>query len=130
MKDFTAQSSYGDFVDFLKREKVCSKALAWAEQHSHLSFEDSMVEHYLKEEDADVSWALFVLVKYYSKLDDRLRELYIQKIKHPKQAFALYLLIAELTDKDDVLLEAIFKGKAPRVEMELEQGVVKRAKGA
>ena len=40
----------------------------------------------------------------------------------------LYLNVAWLTDEEDVLLEAKFKGKKPSLEKDLEDGVIKRAK--
>lgn len=73
-------------------------------------------------------WALWLLKVLGADMSQKLHELLIDKIESPAWAFATYLEVASLSDEDDRLLEAKFKGIMPTAEQELADGVVTRAK--
>lgn len=74
-------------------------------------------------------WAAWDLQMFGEEEDIEIRKVMIVKIKEPMMAFRLYCTLSWLTGKEDVLLEAMFKGKLPTAEKELEDGIVTRAKG-
>ena len=81
-----------------------------------------------KDADFNPSWGIWYLYHFGEETDVRNRKKVIAAIKDPMMAFVSYLNFTWLTDDEDKLLEEKFKGKLPAAEIELEKGIVTRAK--
>lgn len=74
------------------------------------------------------AWSISVLKLFYDELSIDYRKEFLENITNPVSALCLYLRLEHLTDEDDVILEAKFKGKLPRAEAGLADGTVVRVK--
>lgn len=106
----------------LERLKFCAEAKIHYEQYAGRTVGEMAAGI------QDQSWAAWYLSVFGKENDVELREKIFAHIKDPMMAFSLYLRLDWLTDEEDKLLEAKFKGKLPTAEAELAQGIVKRAK--
>lgn len=127
MAKITKSTPFKDTWDAFKKAGVCSEAIDWA----------------LADKCLDKTWGGFISIKkgtkemqshaigtlriYYDYFDDEIRKDLIAAVINPMAAFQLYLNL-NLTDEDDNLLEAKFKGKLPQAEKELVEGIVVRVK--
>lgn len=125
MIDLNTKTS--EVIDRLKKQSACVEAVDWMEQGTDLSWDETL-DRFLKETGGDQSWAIWYMAKFGKVTVLKIRKKFIAKISDPMMAFQLYLKAKWLTDKEDKLLEAKFKGKLPTAEAELAQGIVKRNK--
>jgi len=123
-KEISLDTKTSDVLDQLKEQSPCAEAIDWMEQYKDLSWDECIDSHKID----DQSWAMWLLVKVGKVSNLELRKKLIDRIRDPMMAFSLYLRTDWLTDEEDRLLEAKFKGKLPRAEAELSQGIVKRKK--
>lgn len=81
--------------------------------------------------DADYKpwFGIWFLYTFGEEIEPTLREkILTSSVKDSMLAFQIYIKCAWLTEKEDKLLEGMFKGKLPTAENELATGIVKRAK--
>lgn len=82
-------------------------------------------------QDADYKpwFGIWFIYTFGEEIDPSLRKkIFASSVKDSMTAFQVYLRCRWLTDEEDKLLEAMFKGKLPTAETELEKGIVTRAK--
>ncbi len=117
-----ASTSADKLLVKLKQCNYCDEAKTFYTQFAGRTVGE-MVEGTL-----DQSWAYWYLRVFGRKNDIGLRKKMIAHIKDSMRAFQLYLKLPWLTDEEDRLLEAKFKGRLPNAEKQLAQGIVKRMK--
>lgn len=124
-KDFIAT----DFIDKCHQSNACQEATDWMNsefsKNNNITIYD-LIEMYVKNISLDQSWAVWALTVIKEDLEKDLRILFLEKIKDPMIAFNLYLKCNFLTKEEVRMLEVKFKGKLPRAEKELEEGIVEK----
>jgi len=120
--DFNKETSADEFLINIRRLKICDEAQMYCDQYTGRKLGE------LVDENPEKSWSAGWLTVLGKRSNIQIRETMISHIKDPMMAFMLYLKLAWLTDEEDELLEAKFKGKLPTAENELTQGIVKREK--
>jgi len=125
-KIFTRETPAKDILSRIESISACSEAVAWHKRYVGKTFgelADNMSDPAYK--PAWAAWAL----RYMGRASEAtIIRTCINKITDPMMAFQLYLDLDWLSDDEDELLEAKFKGKLPTAEAELAQGIVKRKK--
>jgi len=125
---YNANTPAKDFEKMLIRLKACGEAMNRlhkdypAQQLSTATLLD------ICNTFPDQSWTIWVLKVFGQDMSTDLRQVLISKVTDSMMAFRLYLDFPWLTDEEDILLEAKFKGKLPTAEKELADGIVKRSK--
>lgn len=108
---------------------ACAEAIDWYRHFTDVPFGES-IDAVLADTTANPSWTAWFLTILGEKIDPEPRKRLLGKIRDPMMAFSLYLGCEWLTDEEDQLLEAKFKGKLPAAEAELAQGIMSRRKTA
>lgn len=119
-----------DWWEAIKKENPCAQPLMFKQWNGLTMDEISRIPMDYRENRIWEGWVCWALKKFGEKLSSKLRIGFINKIITPMEAFILYLDMGDLSDEEDLLLEAKFKGKLPRAEEELATGVVSRVKGS
>lgn len=120
-------SSTRSFTNQLRALSACQEAVEWCDEHSNLSV-DELLDRFLEDKRTDQSWAGWALVMMGEQISLPIRRKFLAKLRDPGFAFHLYCRLPWLTDEEDNLLKAKFKGKLPNTEAKLARGVVKREK--
>jgi hypothetical protein len=125
---YSDQTPADDFLILFDRLKACaeSKPAYSKYQGKGLTFKD-FIDGFARGE-FEPEWGLWMLKLFGEDIEPESRLNALAVIKDPMQAFSAYLELPWLTDEEDKLLESKFKGKLPRAERELKDGVVKRLK--
>lgn len=130
-KEIKPDTKTSDVIDRIKEsirlQGGCMDGPTWMEQYRDLPFSKCM-DHFIEDPEVDQSWATWYMVRLGQETNLDIRKKFIEKISDLMMAFTLYLRADWLTDEEDKLLEAKFKGKLPTAEAELVKGVVKRKK--
>jgi len=133
----TLKSKFSEFIDLCRKNGACSSegdAIPWMEgvAKSGVGIFGDALNIYAKDEKIPEVWNEWVLNIIGKELDEKVRKIFISKIKEPMVAFQLYKNCCFLTDEEDKLLEAKFikdgKHLLPTAEKELATGIVTRAK--
>lgn len=128
---YTKETPFAEWFAELKRIPICELALNYCQNVLNKN-EDLTVGDFAnkvaKEDEAELSWATWVLETFGKKLSKEVRKRFIKKIKDPMMAFQFYLKTEFLTNEEDALLAERFEGRLPQAEMELRIGIVKRRK--
>jgi len=128
LEEINSNTKVSDAIAFMQEHRnPCIEAVDWMKQYKDLSFIEGL-EYFLEDAKAHQGWGVWALRLFGKQIGLRVREKLITKIHDSMMAFMLYIKAAWLTDEEDKLLEAKFKGKLPRAEKELAQGIVKRKK--
>lgn len=134
MEKIKSKTKMADAISIMKESKghidrlqPCVEAVDWMEQYKGLSFIE-VIYRFLQDPKADESWAAWGLRRFGKQMSPEVKEGFIAKVHDPMMAFELYTRLEWLTDEEDKLLEAKFKGKVPTAEAELANGIVKRRK--
>lgn len=126
-EEFKAKDSLSGLYKVLQKLNACDEALDRYADESFVVNDDifSDIQH---SKDVDQSWAMWSLTVLGKRLEESLRHRCIDKIRTAMEAFIIYLDCDYLTAEEDKLLEEKFKGKLPRAEQELRDGIVRRKK--
>jgi hypothetical protein len=124
---FTRKTPMKTILSQIKGKSACPKAVDWVKKHADLTWGEA-ADIMVQDTNFEQVWAAWVLAKIGEIADATIIKAHIDKITDPMMAFSLYLELSWLSDEEDKLLEAKFKGKLPTAESELAQGIVKRAK--
>ena len=119
-------SAYNDKLSV--GNQICKEANQWNKNYLDKTLGE-MAED-LFSPDYEPSWGMWLLHNFGTELNVSIRKRLINSIKDEMMAFSAYLTFGWLTDEEDLLLEAKFKGQLPPAEGELEQGIVTRTKRA
>jgi hypothetical protein len=123
---YTDNTPADNIIDVFKRLHACAESVPWFEKYLGKSF-DALCDGF-KDPEYDPAWGIWLLKVFGLEVDLKQRLKAIEEIKDPMQALDVYISLEWLTDEEDKLLESKFKGKLPRAERELKDGVVKRLK--
>ena len=128
-KTIDSNTKMSDAIAIMRADRLqpCIEAVDRMKQYKNLSFIEG-IDRFLEDDEAKQGWAVWGLRRFGKQMSLKVREGFIAKVYDPMRAFSLYLKLDWLTDEEDKLLEAKFKGKLPRAEKELAQGIVKRKK--
>jgi len=126
-EEFKTTGNFSALYKVLQKLKACDEAL---ERYERFEFDtnEAAFTDLRDSREVDQSWAIWMLRVIGSKMSKPLRQMCIAKITDPMQAFSVYLDCEWLTAEEDKLLEEKFKGKLPRAEQELRDGIVRRKK--
>jgi len=105
----------------------CSAFFAWLPKMESDSVTWGELSDGIRKDKMCQVWSMSVLHLFFDELDVEYRKEFIENIEDPVPAMCLYLDY-NLTDSEDELLKAVFKGQLPRAEKELSDGIVMRAK--
>ena len=113
--------------DYLK-ENACEEAIKWCKallsKYPNIDYKRA-IDYFLTDNTAPQSWAVWVLCKFGRIMTPELRLLLGKKIRDPMTALRLYADFRNFLTQDELtLLKKKFKGKRPRAEKELEEGVL------
>ena len=111
-----------------KKLEALKKAGACAEALEYLKTSATVMDLGVNIPADKPEWAVWDLTVFGKDEEVAIRKVMIAKIKEPMMAFRMYLDLDFLTTDEDKMLEDIFKGKLPRAEKELADGVTARAK--
>ncbi|MHA2247394.1 MAG: hypothetical protein ACXADY_20775 [Candidatus Hodarchaeales archaeon] len=127
----TRDTTIEDYIAFITAKcqesniDIESETCAFKEAIEHLSQYNTLRE---LTSDYPGRWAVITLRGWGESMDQELRSVCISRIKDPMDALHIYLDCDFLTNEDDAQLKAIFQGKLPQAEKELEDGIVTRKK--
>ena len=127
-RQYTDATKISELAVALKARNACSKAMDWLDAKFSSSEANTTSMREALSQLPDESWIMWGFLKLGERIKPELRQVLLDNLTEPTLAFMLYLNVAWLTDEEDVLLEAKFKGKKPSLEKDLEDGVIKRAK--
>jgi hypothetical protein len=123
---FTRATKVNTILSQIQGLSACPEAVIWHQKYAGKTLGE-LVDN-ISDPKFDQSWAAWALQRIGRVSDTTITKKYIDKITDPMMAFSLYLELSWLSDEEDKLLEAKFKGKLPTAEAELAQGIVKRKK--
>jgi len=124
---FTHKTPMNNILSQIQGLSACPEAVAWVRKHANKTWGEA-ADDMVADASFEQGWAAWVLTKMGRVDDATIIKAHIDKITDPMMAFQLYLDLDWLSDEEDKLLEAKFKGKLPTAEAELAQGKVKRKK--
>lgn len=107
-----------------RKPRACQEAIDYCRKQGDISLVSgarALPEH-------KHGWSAWVISHWGKEMDNDTRMAFIENVKDPMLALSLYLRLPFLTDEEDKVLESVFRGKLPRAEKELAEGVVSRAK--
>lgn len=134
----TLKSPFSEFIDLCRTAGACADGAALAtmtdmntdkdkQTEKNLSFQEGL-ELYVGDEALPDEWSEWVLIHVGKELDEVVRGYFINKISNARFAMRVYVDCGDfLTDKEDELLIAKYKGKLPTAEKELSTNIVTRA---
>ncbi|HCP60310.1 MAG TPA: hypothetical protein DIT43_01870 [Dehalococcoidia bacterium] len=127
MAEFDENTNFTDFLTRLERIQGCEQAVdhyqAFRDRPCREAFDD------LRDNPlAERSWAAWLMLVFKDKMSQSIRRRAIDKIIDPMTAYHIYVQCDYLTDEEDILLEAKFRGKLPNCEAALDSGAIQRVK--
>jgi len=129
-----AETTTEDFMTFLHDNakpvpeeggNICAAlgtSFSWMKANKFKTLKD-ILNGYLADDSVPVDWALFLIPTYYDDFSEEIRLMWMEKITDPLDAFTIYRPLS-LTEDEKKLLEGKFKGRLPKVEEEIRQGVI------
>jgi hypothetical protein len=103
-------------------------ALDWDRKHIGKTFGE-LVDAAIDDPNYDPHWAIWYLYFLGKETEPKFRAKMFTRIVNPMTCFQIYLTWPWLTDEEDKILEAKFRGQLPQAEKELKDRIVTRAKG-
>ena len=120
---FTRSTQYREVMDEFLSHGSCVEANNYFDSlmdpNPDITFGEVM-DSFLASEETLESWAIFGFLAARDKCDPGLRENLLSKIVDPMKALRLYQKIEDLTDREDKVLEKVFKNRLKKAEKELE----------
>ena len=115
------------FIEFYEiiKDTACEESLTWLAPYIGKTMGEAIDALPV---DSRGRWSSWALRAYCDILNAGCHRHMIANIEDPMDAFNVYRRAANLSDADDVALEAKFKGKLPNVEREMASGKVSRRK--
>ena len=128
----TRDTTINDYIDFIRAKcqelgiDIESEGCVFKQATTFLGSYNTLRDLTI---DYPGRWAVITLLGWGESMDQELRSVCISRIKSPMDAFNVYLDCDFLSNEDDAQLKALFQGKLPRAEKELQDGIVTRKKG-
>lgn len=129
---FKREHPAAESINAVRSHRTFKYGDAWLSRFSPSATLDDVTDAIANDPIVPVLWAVWLLNNFGDEFDVHCRRKFIEKIAKNKStemhAFLIWRDALWLTDEEDALLEAIWKGRLPTVEDEIRKGLHPRKK--